>query len=47
VGFSGKTVPAVGTRSAYALAQLAVLYFIKMEGKILTKKTDEHRSDDY
>jgi hypothetical protein len=55
VGFSGKTVPAVGTRrkggkvliSACAGATGGVLYFIKMEGKILTKKTDEHRSDDY
>jgi hypothetical protein len=33
VDFSGKTVPAVGTRSAYALAQLAVLYLIKMGRK--------------
>jgi hypothetical protein len=46
--FLGKSVPAVGMRrkggkvmiSARELAPLAVLYFIKMEGRIPTQKTD-------
>jgi hypothetical protein len=54
VGFSGKSVPAVDTRSkngkviiSSRAAATDGVFFIKMEGKIKRIKTDEQKSDGY